>query len=112
MENLGLSTEVLHVDTVDNLNDIDGLVALIDACDVIVTISNTTAHIAGALGKPVYLMLPYANSLLWYWHEDREDSPRYPSMRLFRQPRPNAWTSVLNKVAQALTLLRARHATP
>ena len=49
---------------IDNFNDIDGLAALIQACDVIVTVSNTTAHLAAALGKPVLIMLPFSPGLL------------------------------------------------
>ena len=94
--------ELAHVDAVDNLNDIDGVAALIDACDLVITVSNTTAHLAGALGKCVFVMLPYAQGRLWYWHEDRENSPWYPSARLFRQPAMGDWTSVIESAARKL----------
>jgi len=86
------------VKEVDNFNDLDGLAALISACDVVVTISNTTAHLAAALGKTVFVMLPYSVGLLWYWHDTRCDSPWYPSARLYRQERRGQWGDVLERV--------------
>lgn len=89
-----------RLDDIDNTKDIDGLAALINACDMVVTISNTTAHLAGAVGKETLLMLPYSQGRLWYWHENRDDSPWYPSVRIFRQTRPHVWEEVLSRVAQ------------
>ncbi|MFM2128551.1 MAG: hypothetical protein RL477_97, partial [Pseudomonadota bacterium] len=77
---------------IDNFNDLDGLAALIAACDVVVTVSNTTAHLAAALGKPTFVLLSYAPGLLWYWQADRTDNPWYPSVRLFRQGSAGDWT--------------------
>jgi tetratricopeptide (TPR) repeat protein len=94
--------ELAHVDAVDNLNDIDGVAALIDACDLVITVSNTTAHLAGALGKRVFVMLPYAQGRLWYWHEGRADSPWYPSARLLRQPAMGDWASVIESATRNL----------
>lgn len=94
---------VAHVDDVDNFSDIDGLAALITACDLVVTIDNTTAHLAAALGTPTFVLLPFAPD--WRWQRDREDSPWYPEARLFRQPRLDDWDSVLERVG---TALRAR----
>jgi len=76
--------ELINIQEIDNFNDLDGLAALIEACDVVVTVSNTTAHLAGALGKPVYLILPNGSGLLWYWHLKRSDNPWYPSMHIYR----------------------------
>jgi ADP-heptose:LPS heptosyltransferase len=94
--------EVLHVDTVDNRQDLDGLAALISTCDVVVTISNTTAHLAGALGIPTLLMLPTGVARHWYWHEGRVDSPWYPSMKIFRQRAVADWGGVFAEVGEAL----------
>jgi Flp pilus assembly protein TadD len=96
---------VLRVPALDTLNDIDGLASLVDACDVIVTISNTTAHLAGALGKRVFLMLPYSTGRLWYWQTERSDALWYPQMRIFRQPREGDWASVIGEVREALAAL-------
>ncbi len=95
-------TEILHLDAVDTTEDIDSLAALINACDVIVTISNTTAHLAGALGKKVFLMLPHAAGRLWYWQTDRDDTLWYPGVRVFRQRRPGDWAEVVERVCAAI----------
>jgi len=91
-----------RVEEIDNFNDIDGLAALIDACDIVVTVSNTTAHLAAALGKPVLVMLPFSPGLLWYWHVDREDSVWYPGARLFRQDSIGDWGGVIQRVREEL----------
>jgi tetratricopeptide (TPR) repeat protein len=99
-ESMGI--EIGHVDEVDNFNDLDGLAALIEACDVVVTVSNTTAHLAGALGKKVMIMVPCSFGLLWYWHVDRSDSPWYPSAKLFRQTVVGDWGYVVEAVRDEL----------
>jgi len=85
---------------VDQLADMDRFAAQVAAMDQIITIDNSTAHLAGALGLPVRLLLPYAAD--WRWLEKREDSPWYPTMRLFRQPGPGDWESVIQSVLTAL----------
>ncbi len=106
-ERAALKTEtgldIVHLDAIDMVQDIDGLAALIDACDVIVTISNTTAHIAGALGKKVWLMLPLNAARFWYWQTEREDSLWYPHMHIVRQHSAGDWYDVINQVRKALT---------
>jgi tetratricopeptide (TPR) repeat protein/ADP-heptose:LPS heptosyltransferase len=91
-----------HVDEVDNYDDLDGLAALIDACDIVVTVSNTTAHLAAALGKPVVVMLPNNDALFWYWHRDSHTTPWYPSARLFRRSDSGRWEDVIDAVALTL----------
>jgi hypothetical protein len=66
----------------------------------VITIDNSTAHIAGALGVPVWVMLPFAPD--WRWLLERADSPWYPTMRLIRQPRRGDWQSVVQTVQKAL----------
>jgi hypothetical protein len=92
--------DVISFSDVDNYHDIDGFAALVDACDVVVSIDNTTVHLAGALHKKTFVMLPHVPD--WRWMLDREDSPWYPSLRLFRQDSPSDWYSVFNKVGSAL----------
>jgi tetratricopeptide (TPR) repeat protein len=94
--------DITHLDEIDLTKDIDGLAALIDACDVIVTISNTTAHIAGALGKPVWLMLPQNMGRFWYWQFDRDDTLWYPHVRVIRQENAGEWTDVIERVTAEL----------
>ncbi len=93
---------IRNVDEIDNQNDLDGLAALIGACDIVVTVSNTTAHLAAALGKPVIVMLPNNDALFWYWHRDSHTTPWYPSARLFRRSDSGRWEDVIDAVALTL----------
>jgi len=97
--------DLTDVSSVDNFNDLDGLAALIDACDVVVSVSNTTAHLAGALGKNLLLMLPQGSGLLWYWHYDRSDCPWYPTATLVRQAHAGAWDDVVAAVERTVRQL-------
>jgi ADP-heptose:LPS heptosyltransferase len=83
------------------LTDLDGFAAQVAALDLVITISNTTAHVAGALGVPCWVLLPSGLGENWYWFLDRDDSPWYPSVRLFRQSEPGVWTDVINNVGAA-----------
>ena len=93
------------VSSVDNFNDLDGLAALVDACDVVVSVSNTTAHLAGALGKNLLVMLSKGPGLLWYWHYQRSDSPWYPTATLFRQETSGIWDDVVAAVERTVRQL-------
>lgn len=95
--------EITHLDEIDNTQDIDGLAALIEACDAVLTVSNTTAHIAGALGKPVWIMMPHAQGRLWYWFQNRRDSPWYPGARLIRQQPGQSWADVVAALAPEMS---------
>lgn len=89
--------------SVDLTQDIDGLASLIDACDAVVTVSNTTAHIAGALGKPVLLMLPYRTGKLWYWSEVKgAGSLWYPSIKTYHQSAQGDWQSTIAQIVNCL----------
>ncbi len=84
--------------------------ALIENLDLVLTVNTAAAHLAGALGRPGWVMLPFAPD--WRWLLGREDSPWYPTLRLFRQPAPGAWDPVIARVAQELAGLSRRSAPP
>ena len=83
---------------------------VIRALDLVVTIDSMPAHLAGALRVPVWTLLPHEAD--WRWAADGERSPWYPTMRLFRQPRPGDWRAVVARVAHELAGLAARRAAP
>jgi tetratricopeptide (TPR) repeat protein len=91
---------------VDQLSDMDIFAAQIAAMDLVITIDNSTAHLAGALGIPVWLLLPFVPD--WRWQLNREDSPWYPTMRIFRQQGVSEWKPVLDRVHNALQQFRTR----
>ena len=84
----------------DALVDFSDSAAVLDRCDLVVTVDTSIAHLAGALGKPVWLLVP-ANPD-WRWQLERDDTPWYPSMRLFRQTVAGNWTAVMARVERAL----------
>jgi tetratricopeptide (TPR) repeat protein len=82
------------------LTDFAETAALVAALDVVVTVDTAVAHVAGALGVPCWVMLPFAPD--WRWLLGREDSPWYASLRLFRQPAPGEWEPVVDAIGRAL----------
>jgi hypothetical protein len=97
-----------HLPDVDLFNDMEGLAALCAACDLVISVSNVTAHMAGALGRPVWLVVPKVNGRFWYWFSGRSDSPWYPSMRIFDQLVPESWRETLDAVARELAAFAGR----
>jgi ADP-heptose:LPS heptosyltransferase len=93
-----------HLDDIDNTNDIDGLAALMAACDAVVSVSNTNAHLAAAQGKATFVLLADAGGLFWYWMKRGSTTPFYPSARLFRKTHEMSWTDLAaTAVVPALT---------
>jgi tetratricopeptide (TPR) repeat protein len=78
----------------------DDTAAILAHCDLLVCVDTSLGHLAGAFGLPAWIMLPYAPD--WRWLMARGDSPWYPSLRLFRQPEPRAWTTLIAAVAGEL----------
>jgi ADP-heptose:LPS heptosyltransferase len=78
------------------MNDFSDTAALIENLDLVISVDTSTAHLAGAMGKPVWIMLRY--DLDWRWSIDQTKSPWYPTARLFRQPEPGAWLPVVDEI--------------
>jgi tetratricopeptide (TPR) repeat protein len=89
--------------------DFTDTAATIEALDLVISVDTAVAHLAGAMGKPVWLMLPCLPD--WRWLMDREDSPWYPTMRLFRQPKPGDWPTVIDQIRDSLKQLVAKRHT-
>jgi tetratricopeptide (TPR) repeat protein len=88
------------------LADFADTAAAADEMDLIVSVDTSVAHLAAGLGRPTWILLPYSPD--WRWLLDREDSPWYPSARLLRQPEPNRWEPVLERVSRELRAFLGR----
>ena len=95
--------EIIHDPGINALTSIDDFAAQAAAMDHVVSVSNTTVHVAGALGIPTLVLVPKAFGRMWYWFQGREDSPWYPSLRLIRQQDDDAWDAPLAAAAAELT---------
>jgi hypothetical protein len=84
------------------LKDFSDAAALVDLVDLVITVDTSLAHLAGAMGKPVWILLPFNPD--WRWLLSRTDSPWYPTARLFRQPRHGDWEGVFEGVGRELRL--------
>ncbi len=84
----------------DELNDFSDTAAVLGALDLLIAVDTSVVHLAGALGRPVWTLLAHGPD--WRWMMEREDSPWYPTMRLFRQPKPHDWASVFEQLEREL----------
>ncbi len=94
----------------DPLNDLDGFAAQIASLDLVISVDNATVHMAGALGVPVWTLLPFACD--WRWMREFEDTPWYRTVRLYRQNTSEDWNRVLKRVSSALKQYITTGATP
>ena len=90
------------IDWTEDLHDFADTAALIANLDLVISVDTAVAHLAGAMGRPVWLLLPFIPD--WRWLLDREDSPWYPTMRLFRQKAAGQWDDVIARVTECLGL--------
>lgn len=115
MQYVCLQKELREVDTAAQKNsaihyfgeeiaDFTDTAALCELMDLVISIDTSTAHLAGALGKPTWVLLAHVPD--WRWLLDREDNPWYPSARLFRQSADTDWSGVLQRIGEELKLLR------
>lgn len=96
--------KIIHFDSLDYTNDIESLAALISECDLVITIANFTTQLAGSLGIPTWVLLPY--TCHWRWFLKRSDSLWYPSIRLFRQTKRGDWNTVIQNINVSLNKLK------
>jgi len=85
------------------LEDFTDTAAVLAIAELVICVDTSVAHLAGALGRPAFVLLPFQPD--WRWTLDGETSPWYPAMRLFRQPSPGDWASVIARVRDELALL-------
>jgi tetratricopeptide (TPR) repeat protein len=90
-----LSVDIHQVPGLDVFNDVESLLALIDTCDVIITTSNVTAHLAGSIGKRAAVLIPHSTGKIWYWHDNDEHSFWYPSLKMFYQDNALTWDQTI-----------------
>lgn len=90
-------------DWTGEFEDLAETAGLIANLDLVITVDTSIAHLAGGMGKPVWTLIPFAPD--WRWLQHREDTPWYPSMRLFRQPAIGDWSSVIERVKESLVLM-------
>jgi len=96
-----LAAHPMVVDHSPKLKEFADNAAVVALMDLVVTIDTSIAHLAGALGKPVWIMLPFSADCRWLL--DRADTPWYPTARLFRQRQPGDWHGVVAEVVRALS---------
>ena len=110
MSLISLQTEVLEgdagqlptrLDLGESLDDFADTAAVVHQLDLVISVDTALAHLAGAMALPVWLLLPYAPD--WRWMLERDDSPWYPSMRLFRQRQAGDWRELIDRVTRALS---------
>jgi len=100
MELVDLGWQDRVQDLSDRLTDMAETAAAIAQLDLVITVDTSVAHLAGALGQPIWVLLSWMPD--WRWMLERQDSPWYPTMRLFRQSQPDDWQGVITAVAAAL----------
>lgn len=103
----GLPAELDAVDLMGGVADFADTAALVAQLDLVIAVDTSVAHLAGAMGKPVWMLS--RRDGCWRWMQDREDTPWYPTMRIYRQRTQGDWTEVLGRVATDLRALAAAH---
>jgi ADP-heptose:LPS heptosyltransferase len=97
---LAAETRVTHIG--GELDDFSDTAAVLALCDLVISVDTAPAHLAGALGKPFWVFVPFAPD--WRWTLEGDTTPWYPTARLFRQSLPGDWDAVIARVAAALKL--------
>ena len=92
--------ETTIIDATSEINDYADTVAIIGQLDLIISVDTSVAHLAGPMGKPVWVLLPFAPDYRWLL--DRGDSPWYPTMQLYRQRSPGNWSDIFDEIERLL----------
>jgi ADP-heptose:LPS heptosyltransferase len=109
-EKVEIAAETRLADFTAHLSDFNETAALIQSLDLVITVDTSIAHLAGALAKPVWILLAYAPDWRWLW--DRNDSPWYPTARLYRQTRYGDWSDVLERLSAELAKFKGLSSRP
>lgn len=104
-----LGAEALVINIGERMRDFADTAAILKQLDLLVSVDTSVVHLAGALGVPAWVLIPYSPD--WRWLYGREDTPWYPSVRLFRQTSPRDWPEVVARVRDALVTFAAEKAT-
>jgi len=96
--------KLTKIHEIDNFNDIDSLTSLINACDFVITSSNLTAHLAGAIGKKTFLITPKSFGKIWYWQSNSDHALWYPSVIIHSQKEDNNWQDPIRLIK--LTIMK------
>lgn len=91
------------IDLAPDIREFADTAAIIAQLDLVISVDTAVAHLAGALGRPVWMLVPYVSE--WRWLTEREDTPWYPTMRLFRQQAPGDWDEVVRRVRDRLAAM-------
>ena len=104
-----LGVHIEHLPDLDLREDIDGVAALAAACDLVISVSNTTVHLAAAVGRPVWVIVPASVGNLWYWMRGSDHTPWYKTVTIFRQTRAGQRQGVIAEIEARLkdSLLRS-----
>lgn len=103
-ELFGIAPTMLY--GVDQLVDMEAFTNVVSGLDLVISVSGTSAHVSGSLGRPTWVLLPRGPGLSWFWFEHRADSPWYPNCTLYRQNIAADWSGVLENVARDLMVWR------
>lgn len=96
-----LGADFIDDKSIDPLLSLDDCAAQIAACDMVISVSNSTVHLAGAMGVPVHALVPLGHGRVWYWHTGMNPSPWYPSVQIHRCEKVDDWSYAINSAWQA-----------
>jgi len=97
-----IDKEIINIKEIDLYNNLEDLAMLVARCDIVISISNTVAHLSGAMGKEVLLLTPYSKGKFWYWSASNNRSLWYPTIKIIQQKEQNNWDDVIENIIKYL----------